>query len=303
MGSVSNWLQFAKERFPLVEHGVMLGFFTLGNFMVALNFSGVDPAGVFLEGFVLFIVTFLFFFRLRCFDEVKDYEVDLEQNPTRPLARGLLSVYAAKKMIFLLAGVESFLMFWFFFDSFFVYALALVYSFLMYKEFFVGDLLRPQLTLYAVFHTFVSVMVGLFIVAGALGYSFSELPVGLVVFSLTNWALFNLFEFARKTFSPLEERAGVDTYSSLFGPKGAAALSLSQVVFGCFVLAQSQTSVLCYPWSQYILALLPVSAGVCYALAPNRYAKLFRTGTGAYLVLFYLVLSVQAYISILANRG
>ncbi len=276
----------------------MLGLFTLGNATVAWNFSTDQSIGPAWQWLVLFLVTFLFFFRLRCFDEIKDYEVDVEHNPTRPLARGLVSVSATKWMIACLVGLELGLVAMFLPNALMVYAIALVYSFLMYNEFFIGWLIRPQLTLYALSHTFVSSIVGLFIVCGAGGFVLSELPAVLFKFVLVNWALFNLFEFARKTYGPMEERDKVDTYSSLFGSAGAAALSLVQAAAACCLLVFLPPTVLSYSWAQFVLVLIPFGAGVLYVLMPDKYAKLFRSLVSAYLILFYLLLSIQALASL-----
>ena len=52
---------------------------------------------------------------------------------------------------------------------------------------------------------------------------------------LMYWCIFNLFEFARKTFAPSEERQGVESYSSLFGIAGAVILSISQALVAAMI--------------------------------------------------------------------
>src|SRR5262249_49861480 len=108
--------------------------------------------------------------------------------------------------------------------------------FLMYREFFVGRWLRPRLTLYAVTHTAVSILLGYSIAAQAAARPLTGLPWPLVLFGPVNWMLFNVFEFARKTYAPQEERAGVDTYSSLYGPWGAVLLTASQIAVALALL-------------------------------------------------------------------
>jgi len=296
-----RWMQFAKERFPLAEHGFMLGLFTLGNAAVAWSHYGQIPVGGWGDYCWLFLIVFMFFFRLRCFDEIKDYQVDLQHNPERPLARGLLTLAQTKGMIFALVIAELVLVLIFFQSDLWLYLIALVYSFLMFFEFFVGRLIRPHLTFYALTHTFVSSLVGLFIVfaaSGPEGQQVQQVQEGLWVFALANWALFNLFEFARKTYAPHEERAGVDTYSSLFGAAGASMLSLAQVGCGLLVLAFMADHLLAFQWAQYVLALMPLLFGVSYAYRPTKFAKMFRTAVSAYLILFYALISVQALVGL-----
>jgi 4-hydroxybenzoate polyprenyltransferase len=110
-----------------------------------------------------------------------------------------------------------------------------------------------------------------------------------VGFFLMNWAFFNLFEFARKTFAASEERPTVPSYSNIFTPRGAWALSWSQVIAGvvlaCWSLQDS-------PRVSWIVA-----GGIVYTLISVFYfvkplannAKLFRTVTGIYLLGHYIL--------------
>ena len=43
-----------------------------------------------------------------------------------------------------------------------------------------------------------------------------------VLYAASAWAGFTVFEVARKAHGPDEEKPGVDSYSSLWGPGGAA---------------------------------------------------------------------------------
>jgi 4-hydroxybenzoate polyprenyltransferase len=107
-----------------------------------------------------------------------------------------------------------------------------------------------------------------------------------------NWALFNLFEFARKTFAPDEERPHVESYSSLFGVLGAVLLSLSQVAIALLVLYKMPLNG--FP-IQAVAALIPVFAGAYLVLSKSiKSAKAFRGITGAYLLIFYIILTYQA---------
>jgi len=178
----------------------------------------------------------------------------------------------------------------------------------MYKEFFIGRILSPHLTTYALTHTLVSVLVGYSIVSQNTGLSIDNFPIFILVFGLVNWALFNLFEFARKTYAPEEERTGVDTYSSLFRPLGAGLLSLSQVVFALLVL-WFVSSVDGLPTAILTLnslgGLLHIGAAVLVFVASFIYmakpiaktAALFRGVCSTYLVVFFLILSYQGLMS------
>lgn len=226
-----------------------------------------------------------FFFRMRLFDEIKDYDTDLKVNPTRPLPRGVLSIIHVKRMIAILLLLElalaSCLGPW----AFGLHLFAVFYSLLMYEEFFIGDLIRPHLTTYAVMHTLVSVFLGVSAASSALAIQNGQFVAAHISFFLMNWCFFNLFEFGRKTFSSEEERSGVDTYSSLFGGKGAVALCVSQGVLGILLLGYSAHFAMGVFWIS--LSIFSV-VGLNYLFRPQaKNAKLFRAACGVYLLTHY----------------
>ncbi len=295
-----RWGRFVRERFPPASHLPMVAVVTLANaaFAGRAEEMPVRP----LRLLTTFTVTLLFFFRLRCFDEIKDLEVDLRLNPSRPLARGLLSVRQVLRAIALLAAVELVLCGWLGSRAVLVHAGASAYSFLMYKEFFIGRILRPLLTTYAVAHTFVSILLGWSIAAQTTGRAWHEMAWPVLLLGPVNWALFNVFEFGRKTFSPDEERAGADSYSSLFGPAGAAALTLGQIALAMALLAALPGQVLSAPaawpsraWTLHLpLAAIVIAAAAAYVLSPRRAARVYRSIVGGYLIAFYAVLAWQS---------
>lgn len=250
------------------------------------------------RAFWTFLMILSFFLRMRIFDEIKDLDVDLKVNPTRPLARGLLSVREAKKTTLFLIVFELCVASSLGRSVFLVHGLAIGYSLLMFEEFFIGDWLRTKLSTYAVTHTLVSVWLG---ISCLLGQTPSLLDGGInatqLSFVLMNWCFFNLFEFARKTFAKSEERPGVESYSSLFSPLGAVVLSISQSVVGTFLLLLVfKTPFLSsYAWSGPLFFLLSAFYGVTalgFGFFPRpRMGKIYRGLSSLYLVLHYGVLA------------
>src|SRR5262245_31147321 len=86
---ISLW-QFCRERFPLAAHAPMVAVFALGNVAVVEGAPRAHPLSL-ARFAAVWAIGMLFFFRLRCFDEIKDYDVDRRHNPDRPLARGLVT--------------------------------------------------------------------------------------------------------------------------------------------------------------------------------------------------------------------
>jgi 4-hydroxybenzoate polyprenyltransferase len=205
----------------------MVSLFAAANLLIVAG-SAKPDLNFFLASIAL---SFLFFLKLRCFDELKDYEVDLKVNPTRPLARGLLSIAEVRQGILFIilselaiVGISTGL------PGLAIYGLTVAYSLLMFEEFFIGPLIRPHLTTYAVTHTFVAGLWGWALATIFLSLSQDKIvwaPVGLIIY---NWLQFNLFEFARKSFAKNEETPNHDSYTSLFGVPKAVLLSLSMVL-------------------------------------------------------------------------
>jgi len=294
-----RWGRFVRERFPPQLHLPVIALIVAANALLGARLLDVPVAPLRLV--VSFAVAVLFFFRLRCFDEIKDYRVDLELNPTRPLARGLLTVRATQRMVIGLTVVELALAALFGFAALGLHTLAVAYSYLMYREFFIGRWLRPHLTTYAVTHTFVSVLVALSVVTLVTGVPAGGFPRALFGFALVNWALFNVFEFARKTFADAEETPGADSYSRRFGPRGAVVLCGSQIAGAILLLALLPVGALRMPvgwppaWVPHLgLGLLPLATGLRYVWqADARAAVRYRGAAGVYQLLFYALLTWQ----------
>ncbi len=296
-----RWWVFLRERFPPAMHAPMILVFTLANGGVALRLAGgTAGAGAFAAAW---LVGLLFFFRLRCFDEIKDYAVDCRLNPTRPLARGLLTVAQAKTMCYALAACELAIAAVLGRGALGTHAVTVLYSFLMYREFFIGRWLRPHLTTYAVTHTFVSMLMSWSVGAMVSGVALWRMPPALLWYGPANWMLFNVFEFARKTFSPDEETPGADSYSLRFGARGAVVLCMSQVVVAVVLLGLLPAGALATRWGlpgwipHALLALLPLAGAVVYAVRPERVrARLYRGASMAYQLFFYVLIAVQSLV-------
>lgn len=278
------------ERFSPLAYGPMIIVFTLVNgsyFIKAHANSGFIRSSF---GIIVALAVMISaFLRLRLFDEIKDYDVDLKINPNRPLARGVISIEQVRVLISILILFEILVISIFVgLSALLIHIVALAFSMLMFEEFFIGRWIRPHLTTYAITHTFVSVLLGVsaaFLMSGQNQIIFSKEDF---IFFLGNWFYFNLFEFARKSFSKDEERPGVDTYSSLFKPSGAGLLSLSQIIFG-FLL-----------WGKYlsanlkalslVLVVVFILITIFYMLRTNKKtAGLFRGFAGLFLILQYLL--------------
>lgn len=282
---LSNWRVFQRERFPMYTHFP---------FILSLIFAHIALSGFSLSWplLALFFVTLSFFFRMRLFDEIKDYAVDCEKNPTRPLPRGVLKISDLQKVILILfcfelalTGIAN------------PIALAVLlpaqgYSLLMYKEFFIGKFLRPRLTTYAVTHTVIMVLLSALCSVWLERCFPWRLEIRNWIFALGCFGVFNVFEFGRKTFAKTEEQPGVDSYSFVWGRAGAVLLNVSQGLLGLGAMG------LAYPYHrlQWLLGSLVIAclliAGIIYIVRNTASAaKVYRAISSAS-ILFILCVGI-----------
>jgi 4-hydroxybenzoate polyprenyltransferase len=301
--TMDRWRIFIHERFPIAEHALSIFLLTLGNGAVACAITGREFHAY--NFAIACTVCLLFFFRLRCFDEIKDYATDRSVNPDRPLARGLLTITEVKTMFVAVTVAELALVSLLGPPALLAHLLAVAYSYLMYKEFYIGRYLSPHLTTYALTHTLVSVLVAYSVFCQMTGLSLLQLNPDLLVFGLASWCIFNLFEFGRKTFAPDEERQNVPTYTTTFGVLGAVTLSVSQIVASValmlFIAREDLASGLAALNGHLIAAAIPPMAGVLfYVLQTRRAARWFRAACSGYLLVYYALISYQGFTGAIA---
>lgn len=291
-----RWVTFLSERFDPISHFVMIALFVYAHYLVAdaSKFVSVESHLILYVG----LGTAVFFMKLRLYDEIKDFEVDVEKNPDRPLPRGLLQHVDVKKGIELCIILEVI-----FFTSCGMNALgsilfAIGYSLLMYKEFFIPQIIRPHLTTYATSHTVVTFFLSLAIFSALSKLNFFDLDPDFYYFSLMSWLLFNIFELGRKIYQPCEEREGVDTYSSIWGKKGAFILVLVHALIAS-ALCLYITTIQFY----FMLTLLSVQigllilVGVIYVFGKGvATGKLFRLFSSVYILFVYLSILVNYFV-------
>ena len=289
---LGKWLIFIQERFPLVYHVPMIISYWAVNALVAMKSCAMPVDWSDIRYGSLGII-FLIFFHLRIFDEIKDCAHDKKVNPTRPLARGLISLGQAKGMAIVLIAGELALSFQMGWAALWAMAMVICYSFMMYKEFFIGAWLRPRLATYALAHTLVSCAMACFIFAGMTGRYFWQAPGIFILFIFVNWMLFNIFEFGRKIFGPEEEHSPEDSYSNRLGPVRAAFN-----VWGMSAVAVSASCVLGISWgfgrlffvSILLLFFIVVMCSLLYGHFNNGFwAKCLRAVSSMFILFYSLI--------------
>ncbi len=235
---VPSLLAYCQERFP-IPVTAMLGL-AVGGASYAAAQGKTLHAGMplLLDGTALggAAMIFLFLLHLRVFDEHKDYALDSETRPDRPVQRGLVTLGQLK----ILGGVSIAAQFALALapglDAAAVYAIPVAYSVLMLFEFFAKEWLEKRIVWYAVTHT--TVMALLVIALGArfflrvegLGMSLELIGVALFLF-IASLAL----DVLRKTWAPESEVDGLDSYSKRLGIPRAGMVGMVLVLAGSLV--------------------------------------------------------------------
>lgn len=300
MKYLRKWLYFVNERFNPLSYTAMIFVFLGAHYVLYLNFLGNNVEPTFLD--ILFLLplalaTFLFFFKLRLFDEIKDSGSDAIHHPERPLPRGILTKNDVLRVTLILIVLEIMLFSLYGFWAFVSAMIAISYSLIMYKEFFIKNWLRARLTTYAVTHTFVVVFVSLTIFVVLLGKPFTEIPRELIYFSFASWFLFNIFEFGRKTFAKDEERTGIDSYSKIFGRLGAVLLVLAMAALSIVFIGKATP-----PSVSNLLFLFLTMLGVVgllYTIFDSlHFVKIYRAMTSLYIIINYGVVMLLGFLRI-----
>lgn len=250
----------------------------------------VSPLGILLA----FAVTFLFFLHLRLLNELKDFEMDSEANPDRPLPRGLIPAKEFQIVLIGIIGLEVVLAGIMGAHILTALLIPLVYSFFMFKDFFIGRWLKPKMEAYAISHAFVAALLALFIASAVTDSALAFLPRSIWVVMFMNWMISNTFEFARKTLAREEEREGVETYSRRWGEWGASfwVMMFTFLTMIGFLrlndlLGWSILFVVCLG----LVSAAPWVAAVLYSNKKTaRSAMIYRQTCSLYLVMFNLLL-------------
>jgi len=218
-----KYRQYLAERFPLPQFILLAGLLAAGS-GVCIQTRAYGEVRSFGAIGLAFLGLLFFLFRLRLFDEIKDYAHDLRFHPGRPLQRGLLTVRDIVWMIAVSLVVEICVAVYAGAAPLIYFSISLAYSLLMFKEFFAGGWLRERFTLYVFSHELL--VIPLFLYVSALQGLTPGLYKASFVWEVALFSGCQLFflEISRKMRSPEQENGARDTYTSQYGILGASLL-------------------------------------------------------------------------------
>ncbi|WP_345235573.1 hypothetical protein [Hymenobacter saemangeumensis] len=265
-----NFWAYLRQRFPPVNMALFAVLF-LTVWAVA-GTTGAGRAFGWREGLGI-MATISFFFRLRVFDEIKDFDLDAQNHPQRVLQQGRVTLPQLRRLAWAGAALELGWSALLGGPAVLGWALALAYSLVMRFEFFAPAWLRARLLLYAVSHMLIMPLI-----IGWLWLAYAPALSGrLVLLMLLSLLGGFAFELARKTHAPAAEQAGIDSYSRTLGLAGACAGIVLVLLAGVGVQAGLLYQLHAGPGPYVVLGglLLPTLALYRAALARPREA-LFR---------------------------
>ncbi len=270
---------YLQERFPPGSLGVFAVVTVLSAAAAAAAATGapvsLDPGLGLLT--VAYLLTLLL---LRVLDEHKDFERDARAYPERALSRGVVTLPFLARVGWVAGPVALLCSAALGPVPLALHAVVLGFALLMAREFFLGDLLRKDVFLYAVTHQPINPLITAWLLVGitargapALGDLPAHLPAVLGWYVGAQFALGFGFEVARKLWTPEEERPDlVDSYSShAVGPRGAAALALALLLGGCGAISAFVVATGLPAWvhgAVGLCALLCASTVGRFAVAP-----------------------------------
>jgi 4-hydroxybenzoate polyprenyltransferase len=215
------------------------------------------------------LATVSFFFRLRVFDEEKDFALDAVNHPQRVLQTGRVTLPQLRALAWAGAALEAGWSAAQGLDTLVLWLLALGYSVLMRVEFGVGRWLRGRLVLYALSHMLIMPLVIWWIFSAytrGMPLDFNYLPLLWLLSLLGGFS----FELARKLHAPNAERAGIDSYSKAVGYGPALALTVSVLLAGGVVQALLLRALHGRPAAYAVLAGLLAAGLALYTVAARR---------------------------------
>lgn len=262
---MSRWITFFRERFPLP----VLFLISFGIALAGLSYGSrpLQPIQILLAG----AITFLFFSTLRLMDEIKDYEKDKIVHPTRPLPRGLIELSEFKRVMLMSVA----LMFVFAalvavvgnVKSAGFFAFSIIYLWLMYKEFYVGQALQKAPIVYAITHQIVLLP----LMAASVFLSTPETTCldGLLKPALMVMGGFFTYEICRK----LDPNAHpmLQTYRHVYGLFGSGLLSAVTLGTGALGAALAYG---CCSWQSIAIWVVEALTILSFVLFANKRPKI-----------------------------
>jgi hypothetical protein len=226
--------KYLDERFNLLQFIslslILAGFIGVSTQLYLFNKISLLPI------FLSTVALFLFLFRLRIFDEFKDYSHDIKHYPNRPISNGLVTLKELRLIFFPAIFLEIILALYLGKIIFIFFSISLLYSLLMFKEFFITDWLRKHFSTYIFSHEILVIPLFFYLCSINGLKSYAENPLFFLNLVICTGSFMFLLEIARKVRPKELEVASKDTYTAQYGILGASLLLLTVSILSKFTL-------------------------------------------------------------------
>jgi len=284
------WL-YLNERFPLKDFIPLSAVFAAASSFTVQVYMDHDlqrPDALFTG----FVALFLFLFRLRLFDEFKDFKHDAQYYPDRPVQRGLITLQELAVLLVIVSGIEFFIAFMNGFVVTIIFLIAFFYSLLMFKEFFVSSWLRKHFTVYIASHEILVFPVFFYIFAlNGMRLEHLEQTYFWFLVILLGGQMF-LLEVARKIRPKELEVDSGDTYTAQYGIRGASILL---VFLGAMVAGFNFYIVKIIYGKVSIFQILPLLMGLFFLYSVMRFLRWpsAKSAKGAFHIAIFFVFLID----------
>lgn len=213
---LTRWWVYQRERFPLFAHGPLIAAFSFCAVSLSMMLRGGEYLSL-ASITVAFVTCLLFFLQLRIADEFKDFDEDMRYRPYRAVPRGLVTLRELAWVFVVAAIVQLALALWLTPRLVALLGIAWIYLALMTREFGMREYLKARPLLYLVSHMLIMPLVDLYATGTDWLLAGDGIPAGLTWFLAASFFNGMSIDIGRKIRSPVDEEAGVQTYSVLWG--------------------------------------------------------------------------------------
>lgn len=295
-------MAYLNQRFPVVGHGILIVSYYSSNQFLAEVLTHPNDKLKYTIGSIIGAVTLLcLFFHLRVFDEHKDYQEDLKHYPDRILQSGLITLNHLKTMGAIAIGLELVLAAVWMPQgkpaALVAVLVAIGFSVLMLKEFFVSDWLKKHFLIYAISHMLIMPLLAMVVFSFTTGEYFWNAPGWFWFYAFVGFFVTLNWEISRKIRAPEQEIEGVDSYTKIFGTYGAAyaVLVVRVIDTGIVALVGWYLGVSAwFYWALVGLFMICMIGFFQYRFKTSpKTAKRMETYAGMYIIAFDLILAIE----------
>jgi 4-hydroxybenzoate polyprenyltransferase len=214
-----RWRAYLKERFPLMAQVLLIiSYYSSNQFLAQVLLQPQQPIHYSLRSLLGGITLLCFFFHLRVFDEHKDFKEDCKYFPQRVLQRGIITLKELRIIGGLAIAWELVVGFLLGPAVFVAVVIALGYSLLMLKEFFLKNWLKKKFLIYASVHMMIMPLLAVMIFSFVTHRYPWEAPSWYWLYAWVGFFVCFNWEISRKIRSPEQEIEGVDSYTNCLAP-------------------------------------------------------------------------------------